>query len=165
MCPVAVAPHHHHVCWGRRQVCAPLMFPPSPTPLQHSHGAGSASATQWSSTAWHTLSGTGVEGLGIMRSLIKPGCAKKPLLLCRPYQLWTGQMWLLDSAMAYLEERQQQGYHSHPPPCTPFPCQLPEQPQGQAARAEDTGPQCLPGPALILPALQSRKMKNKCIST
>lgn len=130
---------------GKKVALCPLLLPPPPTPLQHSHGAGSASATQWSSTAWNTLSGTGMEGLGIMRSLIKPGCAKKPLLPCRPYQLWTGQIWLLDSAMAYLEERQQQSYHSHPPPCSPFPCQHPEQPQGLAARAEDTDPHCLPG--------------------
>lgn len=57
-----------------------------------------------------------------MRSLTKPGCAKKPLPPPRPYQLWTGQMWLLESAMAYLKERQQECYCSPPPPCIPIPC-------------------------------------------
>lgn len=146
------------------------MLPPlSPVPFQHSHSAGSASATQWSGTDWHTSSGTGMERLGTMRCLIKPRCAKKPRLPPRPYQLWTGQMWLLDSAMAYLEARQQQGYHSHPPPCIPIPCQHPEQPQGLAARAEDIQAfTACQGPALLLwhpPALQSRKKKNKCMST
>lgn len=98
-----------------------------------------------------------------MRCLIKPRCAKKPRLPPRPYQLWTGQMWLLDSAMAYLEARQQQGYHSHPPPCIPIPCQHPKQPQGLAARAEDTSLYCLPGASTppVAPPSFTKQEKEK----
>lgn len=86
-----------------------------------------------------------METLGIMRCLIRPGCAKKPLVPPRPYQLWTGQIWLLDSAMAYLEARQQTGLPKPPTSLHPPPCQHPEQPQGLAARAEGTSLYCLPG--------------------
>lgn len=40
--------------------------------------------------------------------------AKGPCRSPRPYQLWTGQMWLLESAMAYLGETQQQGLPQSP---------------------------------------------------
>lgn len=86
------------------------------------------------------------EGPGITGSLTEPVRGEGPLPpLPRPYQLWTGQMWLLESAMAYLGERQQGLLQ---PPASLHPRSWPApgaSPRDQPWEWGDTSPTCLPG--------------------
>lgn len=104
------------------------------------------------------------EGPGITGSLTEPVRGEVPLPpLPRPYQLWTGQMWLLESAMAYLGERQQGLLQ---PPASLHPCSWPSpgaSPRDQPWEWGDTSPTCLPGASAhpLAPPSFTKQRKEK----